>query len=119
MTLPDESETFTHDGVRKAVGLARYARELRTWARDVHEQGDATGADDWQPPSWGGGQRGKHERESVSLHISNRYAERFARLSEYLSAEKNALEDETIQQEIELLNTLCEARADTQSKISD
>ncbi|WP_435348523.1 vWA domain-containing protein [Haloarchaeobius sp. HRN-SO-5] len=109
--MPDEPESFAHDGVRKAVTLARYARELRAWARDVHQRADsASGVDDWLLPD----QRGRHERESVPLVVPDEYAERFDRLRSYLEAEAEALADETLQQEVELLGTLCrEAPAST------
>jgi len=70
--VPNESGTYAHDGVRKAVALARYARELRTWAADLHDRADAaTGVDDWLLPD----QRGQHERESVPLVVPDRYTE--------------------------------------------
>jgi Ca-activated chloride channel family protein len=103
--VPDESGTYAHDGVRKAVALARYARELRAWAADVHDRADAaTGVDDWLLPD----RRGRHERESVPLVVPERYAERFDRLRSYLADEMEAVGDETIQQEVELLGTLCQ-----------
>jgi Ca-activated chloride channel family protein len=99
------SGTSAHDGVRKAVALARYARELRAWAADVHDRADAaTGVDDWLLPD----RRGQHERESVPLVVPDRYAERFDRLRSYLADETEAVGDETIQQEVELLETLCQ-----------
>jgi Ca-activated chloride channel family protein len=108
VAMPDNEGTFAHDGVRKAVALARYARELRTWARDVHDRAEAaTGVDDWLLPD----QRGEHERESVSLIVPDQYANRFSRLREYLDAEMAAVGDESLQQELDLLDTLCQHAA--------
>jgi Ca-activated chloride channel family protein len=107
--LPDEPATFDHDGVRKAVALARYARELRAWASEVHSRADrSTGVDDWLLPD----RRGQHERESVPLVVPATYAERFATLAEYLATERDVLDDDTLDQEVELLWRLCEL-ADT------
>ena len=112
VALPDGTETFAHDGVRKAIGLARYAAEIRAWARTVHERDGATGVDDWQPSDGRGRQRGEHERESVPLFVSGQYADRFDRLREYLEGEMAAVGDETMEQELELLERLCLQRAD-------
>jgi Ca-activated chloride channel family protein len=105
VSMPDDPETFAHDGVRKAVALARYARELRAWAGDVHDRADrATGVDDWLLPD----QLGDHERESVPLVVPDEYADRFTRLREYLTAEKTAVGDDSLGQELDLLGTLCQ-----------
>ncbi|ERG99023.1 MAG: uncharacterized protein containing a von Willebrand factor type A (vWA) domain protein [Haloquadratum sp. J07HQX50] len=104
VSLPDAAESFTHNGVRKAVALARYARELRAWARDVHDRAEnATGLDDWLLPS----QRGEHERESVPLVVPDQYASRFETLREYLATEMQSVDDESMNQEQSLLETLC------------
>jgi Ca-activated chloride channel family protein len=102
--VPTAGEHYDHDGVRKAVALARYARELRGWAADVHDRSDrASGVDDWVLPD----RRGRHERESVPLVVPDEYGERFATLADYLAGEREALGDDTLDQELELLETLC------------
>jgi Ca-activated chloride channel family protein len=104
--LPDGPETFAHDGVRKAVALARYARTLRAWASEVHGRADrTTGVDDWLLPD----RRGEHERESVPLVVPEAHARRFAALGAYLDAEREALGDDTLDQELALLRRLCDA----------
>jgi Ca-activated chloride channel family protein len=103
--VPEEAEGFAHDGVRKAVVLARYVRELREWARAVHERGGAAGVDDWALSDG----RGQHERQSVPLAVPQKYGTRFERLREYVESEASVLEDETLQQEVGLLTTLCES----------
>jgi Ca-activated chloride channel family protein len=114
--VPDESSTYAHEGVRKAVALARYARELRTWAADLHDRADAaTGVDDWLLPD----QRGQHERESVPLVVPDRYTERFDQLRSYLADEMAAVDDESMQQEVELLETLCQQAPATPREVSD
>jgi Ca-activated chloride channel family protein len=116
VALPDEPDTYAHDGVRKAIALARYARELRTWARDLHDRADAaTGVDDWLLPD----QRGQHERESVPLVVPEAYHERFATLRSYLADEMDALGDEALQQELDLLATLCEEAPKKRTEVSE
>jgi Ca-activated chloride channel family protein len=104
--IPEEPGTFAHDGVRKAVALARYARELRAWARDVHRRAGA-GVDDWLLPA--ADRRGAHERESVPLTVPERFADRFERLRAHLARESEAVGDDDLRREVELLGTLCEA----------
>lgn len=116
VTIPDSPEQFAHDGVRKAVALARYARELSAWARDVHNRADsATGVDDWLLPD----SRNQHERESVPLVVPDRFAERFERLQAYLERELTSVEDETLQQEVDLLRTLCQEVPTTPREVTN
>jgi Ca-activated chloride channel family protein len=108
VSMPESPETFAHDGVRKAVALARYARALRAWAREIHERAaKATGVDDWVLAD----QRGHQERESVQLVVPDEYADRFTRLRDYLATESAAVADDSINQELELLDTLSQAAA--------
>ena len=115
VSLPDEPGSFTHNGVRKAVALARYSRELRAWARDVHDgAATGTGVDDWLLPD----QRGEHERESVPLVVADQYAHRFATLRSHLAAEVEAVNDESMSQELSLLNTLWRSNVQQEVEIS-
>lgn len=102
VTMPEASVSFEHDGVRKAVALARYARELRSWVRSIHESDSDSGTDDWVPRE----QRGKHERQSVPLSVPEEFVTRFADIQSYLEKEMEVLGDETLQQELDLLEKL-------------
>ncbi|MFC6721578.1 VWA domain-containing protein [Halobacteriaceae archaeon SHR40] len=114
--LPAETETYAHSGIRKAIALARYADELRTWAADLHERADAaTGVDDWLLTD----QPGQHERESVPLVVPDRYVDRFHDLRDYLEAEMDAVGDKTLQQEIELLGTLCDTGEQRRTEVRE
>jgi len=105
VSMPDETPSYEHDGIRKAVALARYARELRMWAADVHGRSNkATGVDDWLVAD----QHGRHEREPVPLVVPSTYAERFVGIHEYLQDELAALGDATLERELDLLETLCQ-----------
>ncbi|MFC7188303.1 vWA domain-containing protein [Halorubrum yunnanense] len=114
--VPNESDTYAHNGVRKAVALARYARELRTWAADLHDRADnTTGVDDWFLTD----HRGEHERTSVPLVVPERYAERFDQLRRYLVDEMDTVGDGTMEQEVELLDQLCQQAPATSNEVSD
>jgi len=116
VTMPDTPNTFPHTSVRKAVSLARYARELRTWAQDVHDRADgATGVDDWLLPD----QREEHERQSVPLVVPDEYARRFATFREYLDDEMTAVADDSMRQELDLLDTLCQHAAVTSPEVQE
>jgi Ca-activated chloride channel family protein len=116
VTVPGTTETYGHNGVRKAIALARYARSLRSWASEVHDRADnATGVDDWLLPD----QRGQHERESVPLVVPDEYNEQFAELRNYLTDEIEAVDDETLQQEVDLLGTLCEDAPATPQEVTE
>ena len=116
VTVPETTNTYAHDGVRKAIALARYARTLRSWAGEVHDRADsATGVDDWLLPD----QRGQHERESVPLVVPDEYSEQFAALRAYLTDEIEAVGDETLQQEVDLLETLCEDAPATPQEVTE
>jgi Uncharacterized protein containing a von Willebrand factor type A (vWA) domain len=116
VTVPETAETYAHDGIRKAIALARYARTLRSWTREVHDRADsATGVDDWLLPD----QRGQHERESVPLVVPDAYSDQFAKLRAYLNVELDAVGDETLTQEVDLLRTLCEEAPATPQEVPD
>jgi Ca-activated chloride channel family protein len=114
--IPDETGTYAHSGIHKAVALSRYARELRTWAEAVHAGAvEGNGVDDWIDPD----PRGDHERESVPLTVDEDHAERFRALESYLEAEMAALGDEELQRELDLLETLCEAAPSAPTEVTD
>lgn len=103
--LPASGPTYDHDGVRKAVLLARYATTLRAWASDVHaRETRASGVDDWIAPD----PTSNQEREAVPLRVSESHARRFKTFRAHLVAEADALDDEALSQEVSLLERLCE-----------
>jgi Ca-activated chloride channel family protein len=115
VAMRDEPGSFTHTGVRKAVALAQYARELRAWARDVHDgAATPTGVDDWLFPD----ERGDHERESVPLVVSDQHAHRFATLRSHLENELAVVNDDSLTQELSLLDTLWRANVRKEAEIS-
>ncbi|WP_257301023.1 VWA domain-containing protein [Haloarchaeobius sp. FL176] len=114
--LPTEPGEYDHTGIRKAIALARYAGELRDWTGDVHERANgSSGVDDWLLPD----QRSKHERESIPLVVPAAYAERFSSLRDYLHEEMDALDDSTLQQELNLLETLCQKQPERPFEVTE
>ncbi len=108
VTFPGgDDERFENTGVRKAVLLARYADLLREWV-DAVRSGPPTGkeerageVDDWQLDS-----RSEWEQESVPLQVPGPYGEEFRRFHDHLVAEMEAIGDENLQQEADLLQQL-------------
>jgi Ca-activated chloride channel family protein len=114
--LPAEPESFAHDGVRKAVLLARYGRLLRSWAAAVHrgDTADTGGAtnevDDWQGGSHR--ERSRWEHESVPLSVPAPFGERMTTFVEHFDAERAVLGDEDLAQEGPVFDALGTGRAE-------
>ena len=114
---PDESaEFFENPGIRKGVLLSRYADLLKNWMIDEREHIDFSrpwvpnvNDDDGivVPPSLG-----QWERQSLPLAVSGPYRELFEEFRGYFEAEVDALGDETLNQELGILNTLGGPAAD-------
>jgi Ca-activated chloride channel family protein len=107
---------FENSGVRKAVLLTRYAELLRDWSRAVRDGGAQVGedgapdegeVDDWQSP--GGPERSEWEQESVPLQVPAEYADLFEQFRAHLRDEMDALGDDDLQQEVEVLEDLLDA----------
>ena len=92
--IPDEPGTFTDDGVRTAVALGRYGRELRSWATDCHEPLAAA-----QDPARDGPPR-------VPLAVSTQQSRRFEQLRAYLEEEMEQTSNRSLQRELDLLDAL-------------
>jgi Ca-activated chloride channel family protein len=112
--LPAEPESFAHDGVRKAVLLARYGRLLRSWAVAVHGEDTAdpeespAEVDDWQ-----GGtrrERSQWEQESVPLSVPAPFDEWVPAFAEHFDAERAAIGDDDLAQEEPVFDTLEKTR---------
>ncbi len=110
VTFPDADggQTFDTTGVRKAVLLARYADLLREWV-DAARERPATGEEqDGESPvdDWQLGGDSEWERESVPLRVPDPYPGEFRRFREHLLAEMEAVGDDDLQREADLLETL-------------
>jgi Ca-activated chloride channel family protein len=102
----DEGEQFENDGIQKAICLARYGRTLREWISEIES---GPGGDDWQPMrKSNSSSRREWERGSQEYFVPERYRERFEALATYIAETAEAVDDDTLDQEVELLDTLIE-----------
>jgi Ca-activated chloride channel family protein len=97
-------EQFANTGVRKAVLLSRYADLLKNWMVDERERDGEPTDDGIEVPN--DDHLGEWERQSEDLTVSAPYRDRFATFADHLEAEMNALGDDALRQELDLLKTL-------------
>jgi len=104
-------EYFENSGIRKAVLLARYADLMKDWTIDEWEH--AHWSRPWDPrvseedgivipPS----KLGEWERQSLSLMVSEQYRTLFREFSDYFLDEMYEIGDESLDQELEILESL-------------
>ena len=112
--FPNKSdEYYDNTGIRKAIALTRYVNLIKDWIfyerteKDkflVTEQTGLIEIDETERQIKK--LLGEHERTSVELTVSEEYQELFSKMKEYLEREKEEVKDDTLQQEIEILNQL-------------
>lgn len=113
-----EAEYFETDGVRKSVVLSRYATSMENWID--HERASLAG-DDPEAPD-GGLERtdavdlGQWERQSTDLQVSPAYAERIDAFRDHFAAETDAVEDDSLERELETMATILEAAEERSSE---
>ncbi|RLG14015.1 MAG: hypothetical protein DRN66_03050 [Candidatus Nanohalarchaeota archaeon] len=111
----NEADFYENTGIRKGVLLSRYADLMKNWINDERQSYAEPGL--VKPPCVNReigiivpvpieSQLGKWERQSVSLKVSQHYRELFDEFSIYFEEEMNALNDETLQQELDVLKKL-------------
>lgn len=121
-------EYYANTGIRKAIVLSRYANTLKNWI--LYERSE-------EPrfliiPSQGimdcdysideiNVMLGEQERRSVSLSVSDEYKEVFKTMKSYINSEMEKVNDDTLSQEIEILDKLIDYKSDTKvlNKIID
>jgi Ca-activated chloride channel homolog len=111
--LDDERpEYFDNNGIRKGVLLARYADLVQNWLIDEREHTSWNAP--WEPrvtteegicvpPYYGLGQ---WERTSLPLTVSSPYRSLFRDFSEYFNDEMDEIGDDTLDQELDILDEL-------------
>jgi len=106
----DEPDAYDNPGIRKAVLLTRYADLMKNWM--VHESDEADEEIEVRPgtsiephPDL---TLGKWERQSQELTVSPPYDERIDEFSEYFEDETEALNNDSLQEELDLLNRLAD-----------
>jgi Ca-activated chloride channel family protein len=113
ITFEDRSAPhYESSGVRKAVALQRYATLVRNWA--ASERSETYGVTPPEPDEPHDDivdrELGTWEQRSVDLRVSDLYRQRFERFESSFAAEVDALGDDAMDQEVDVLETLSEFR---------
>jgi Ca-activated chloride channel family protein len=115
-----QPEHFDNTGIRKAVLLSRYGRLLREWMAAVRDDtGDPDGetVDDWISPDER--ELGEWEAQSVPLTVPTSYRDEFETLRKHVTSELEAIEDDELIQEIEILKLLSDSDAIAETRTAE
>jgi len=125
----EEPDYYENSGIHKGIVLSRYAEVMRAWVFYESISGLIEGLDDYgkeeilgghalrvpdyrdagiHPPDYVRVELGPWERQSVPLSVSSEYAEYFEELRAYLEDEMARLGDESMSQELEILERLAD-----------
>lgn len=103
-------------GVRKAVALTRYANLMQNWMNYQHrlssgEQPElpAEGVEHVEPGQW--------EEGGVDLRVTEPYGQRIERFRTYFAGEMAALGDDSMQQDLDVLDRLAEQSVRTRADV--
>lgn len=104
----DEPDAYDNSGIRKAVLLTRYADLMKNWMvhesdEDSREMDVSADASIEPHPDL---TLGEWERQSQELTVSSPYDERIQEFADYFEEEMEALDDDSLQKELEILNEL-------------
>lgn len=117
VSFTKSQEYYDNTGIRKAIMLTRYANTLKDWV--LYERSDenkrflitpTTGIEDCLYTKDEIYRiLGRNERTSVKLEVSDEYKEIFSKLKTYMEQEISEIKDDTLNQEIEILDKLINA----------
>ncbi|MFP4026721.1 MAG: vWA domain-containing protein [Candidatus Brocadiia bacterium] len=118
---------YDNSGIRKALLLARYADLLKHWCRDERRKLKNDNAlqpsvsfPNGIPVAQNGGKPlGKWEQKSVKLNVSPPYTPLFRVFLKHMRSEMKSIDDDTLQQEIELLKKLLEVASPIEYETPD
>jgi len=88
-----DPDFFQNSGIRKGILLVRYATLMKKWITYQRSIVDSPYVGPW-------------ERKSLALRVSEEFKHLFSEFSEYFNLEMIALDDETLQQELDVLHLL-------------
>jgi Ca-activated chloride channel family protein len=106
-----QPEYFQNNGIRKGVLLSRYAALLKNWLIDERQHVQYSSS--WEPcireatgiiipveltSQW--------ERQSLPLHLTDSYRRIFQNFGRYFQGEMDAIHDNTLGQELNIINLL-------------
>ncbi|MBP3502502.1 MAG: VWA domain-containing protein [Clostridia bacterium] len=104
---------YDNTGIQKAIVLARYVNTLKNWI--IYERSnnqefiidDNTGITEFDyDESYIKDVLGVHERKSTKLTVSGNYKEIFKLIKSYIEEENKTLKDDTLKNEIDILDKL-------------
>ena len=105
-----EPDFFENTGIRKGILLSRYANLIKNWIIDERESIEKN---EMVTPSVNSEEGivvpielGRWERQSIPLRVSEPYKELFKEFSIYFEKEMNAIGDDTLGQELDILDIL-------------
>lgn len=108
-----DAKSTANTGLRKAILLARYGDMMKNWVIDERENlltGDPepiiTREEGIIPPPFPEPELGQWERQSTPLQVSEHYEELFEEFADYFEEEMDAIGDESLEQELDLLEKL-------------
>ena len=113
--VDNEEEYYANTGIRKAIALTRYANTIKNWI--LYERSEeprflilpVSGIVDCNcTVEEVRIMLGEHERMSVDLSVSDEYKTTFGQLKTYLETEIDQIGDDTMKQEIKILDQLIE-----------
>lgn len=105
-----EEEFYDNIGIRKGIALSRYVTTMKKWIAYERTEDDRfvitvnNGIDLFDEELYIS--LSEHERVSVDLEVSNEFKETFEELKKYLQDENEQIKDDTLNNEIELLEKL-------------
>ena len=106
----EDAEFFENSGIRKGVLLVRYANLIKNWINDERKSiQEGTPVEPSVNTEVGiviCVQLGEWERQSVHLRVSEGYIQLFETFKEYFLQEMREIGDETLEQELQILDTL-------------
>ncbi|MFT4963768.1 MAG: Ca-activated chloride channel family protein, partial [Halobacteriales archaeon] len=103
-----DPDFYANSGIRKAVVLTRYADLVKSWTiaeREGDEEVPVSKSEGIEPPE-DDDYDDQWEQQSEPLTVSETYRERFEQFAGYFESEMEALGDETLEQELEILRKL-------------
>jgi len=115
ITLPKvEADYFNNTGIRKGILLSRYVNLMRNWIDDERKSYEEnnpvkptiTFETGILHPHIFEVELGRWERQSIDLSISKEHRELFKEFKKHFEAEITEIKDETLLQEVEILDIL-------------
>jgi Ca-activated chloride channel family protein len=111
VAVESDGERFDSPGVRKAVLLTRYATLLKNWTRYERGLVDGPPAEGIAPPAEID-ETAPREQESEDIRITAPYTGRVETFREHFATEAEALDDDDLGQELDLMATILDAASE-------